>query len=286
MPSLRCYWEAELRQSRIADEMGRNRFSKIAQSLHFTDNNDVTDEEKEDRLWKLRPWLNSLRDSFQEVSPEENQSIDEIMVAFKGRSLIKQYMEKKPKKWGFKLWGRCSYGFCHDFNVYQGRGTGIDEELAPGCGLGGSVVMQLCQSLPKNRQFKIFADNYFSNFTMAKLVRDSGIGQYTGTIKGNRVHNAPLTSLKAMEKLKRGSGSTVYDKDRELCLVRWYDNKCVTLISTYAGTGPLEKVKRYDRSKKEHIEVDRPAVILGLTLAEVEWLSNHMGHTVDIHKEA
>jgi hypothetical protein len=42
--------------------------------------------------------------------------------------------------------------------------------------------------------------------------------------------------------------------------VRWYATRAVTTISTYAGTEPLTKVKRYDKPKK-HAQVDCPSVI-------------------------
>jgi hypothetical protein len=43
--------------------------------------------------------------------------------------------------------------------------------------------------------------------------------------------------------------------------VRWPDNKAVTLLSTYLGSLPTTKVKRYDRSQKKHVDVDRPCVV-------------------------
>ena len=36
------------------------------------------------------------------VSGEEHQSVDEMLVPFKG-SILKQYLKQKPKKWGFKI---------------------------------------------------------------------------------------------------------------------------------------------------------------------------------------
>ncbi|XP_064601159.1 piggyBac transposable element-derived protein 3-like [Liolophura sinensis] len=244
--------------------MSRNRFYKIAAYLHFVDNEAVTeDQRKQDRVWKLRPWLTSLRDNFGTVSSsEEHQCIDEIMVAFKGRSALKQYMQKKPKKWGFKLWARCSSSeFCHDFAVYQGKGTGMDEQYAPNCGLGGNVVLQLCESLLRNHQYKIFSDNYFTNFEMVVQITKRNYGQFLGTIQTNRCHKAPLKTEKQLALTGRGSMDSVYEKDRNLVVVRWNDNKSVTLLSTYIGTEPIDTVKRYDKAQKKHIEVERPAVV-------------------------
>ena len=120
MPSLRSYWENELGFEPISSVLSRNRFLKLVTLLHFVDNNAITDEEKKDRLWKLRPWLDAMRQNFLQIPPKECQSIDEIIIPFKGRSGLKVYMPKKPHKWGFKLWGRSdSDGFMYDFDVYQ-----------------------------------------------------------------------------------------------------------------------------------------------------------------------
>ncbi|XP_067659983.1 piggyBac transposable element-derived protein 3-like, partial [Haliotis asinina] len=122
MPRVRSYWESATRFGPIADHMSRNRFEKLALYLHFKDNLTTTNEEKADKLWKLRPWLDSLRSRFLTIPAEEHQSVDEIMVSFKGKSTLKQYMRGKPNPWGFKIWGRAgSSGILYDFDVYQGK---------------------------------------------------------------------------------------------------------------------------------------------------------------------
>jgi len=55
---------------------------------------------------------------FFSIPPEDHNTVDEIMVNFKGRSPIKQYIRGKPNPWGFKLWGRA--GILYDFDVDQG----------------------------------------------------------------------------------------------------------------------------------------------------------------------
>ena len=53
----------------------------------------------------MRPVINHLNLKFSEVlSNDSEQSIDEHMVKFKGRSGMKQYIKSKPVKWGFKFW--------------------------------------------------------------------------------------------------------------------------------------------------------------------------------------
>ena len=52
----------------------------------------------------------------------EELSIDEQMVPFKGISSLKQYIPKKPYKWGFKLFvlADCQ-GYIYDFFPYVGK---------------------------------------------------------------------------------------------------------------------------------------------------------------------
>lgn len=102
MPNIRAYWEAETRFPPVADIMSRNRFEKLKRMLHFEDNLSVTEEMKKDKLWKIRPWLHSLRAQYLLVENEEHQAIDEMMFPFKGRSHLRQYMPMKPHKGGLK----------------------------------------------------------------------------------------------------------------------------------------------------------------------------------------
>ncbi|XP_014672516.1 PREDICTED: piggyBac transposable element-derived protein 3-like [Priapulus caudatus] len=194
MPVVGGYWKTDTRYTPVADMMSRNRFQKITLYFHITNNLLATDAEKENRAWKLRPWLRDLNANFAKLSPGQNQCVDEIMMTFKRRSLLKQYLPKKPKKLGFKLWARCAAtGFLHAFDIYQGRctGMGTDTDL-PGHAdcmrTGGNVVLKLCSSLPEKHNFKIFADNFISDFQMIHELRKKGFF-YTGTININRVHD-------------------------------------------------------------------------------------------------
>ena len=103
MPAVGCYWQGRNRYAPIADAMSRNMVMQITSNLHFVDNL-LHDANSDDRIWKLRSWLDSLRQTFGVVASMEFQSIDEIMIAFKGRSLVNQYLTKKPTKWGIKVW--------------------------------------------------------------------------------------------------------------------------------------------------------------------------------------
>ena len=105
MPRVLAYKETESRFTPIAETILSNRFEKLTASVHLCDNLRATEEQKQDKLWKVRPWLQALRGRFLSIPAEENHAVDEIMVSFKGKSSIKQYIRGKPNPWGFKLWG-------------------------------------------------------------------------------------------------------------------------------------------------------------------------------------
>ena len=57
--------------------------------LHFTDNFSVPDDVKSsDRIWKLTPWIESFHQNCLNVVPDEKNSVDEMMVPYKGHTSI------------------------------------------------------------------------------------------------------------------------------------------------------------------------------------------------------
>ena len=102
----------------IQNTMVRNRFCEILQNLHFADNRK---DDKTDKAFKMRPVIDYLNSKFSEVlSNDSQQSIDEHMVKFKGRSEMKQYTNSKPIKLSFKLWFRSwsKSGYLYQMDIY------------------------------------------------------------------------------------------------------------------------------------------------------------------------
>jgi hypothetical protein len=95
-----------------------------------------------DRYWKICPVLEILHKTFHDcASPNENISIDEMMIPFKGKSNLKQYIQSKPKKWGFKIWVQAnSNGYVNCFEPYQAS-TQDRSKYGP---IGDSVLNLSC----------------------------------------------------------------------------------------------------------------------------------------------
>ena len=128
--------------------------------VHFNDNaKQVTnrDDPNYDWYYKVRPLLISLRDACLNVEPEEKMSVDEQMIPYKGKNSLRQYLPKKPKKWGFKVLARCGVsGLTYDFHMHDGKAPAVQKS----CGYQPEdYVIKLCESLPMNMNFKINFDN-------------------------------------------------------------------------------------------------------------------------------
>lgn len=104
MSGVCMYWETDTRYTSVSVVMPHNRFQSLLTSLLFVNNLTVSETEKKD---KLRPWLDSFREKCLHVVPEEHNSVDEMIIPFKGKfRSIKQNMRGKPHSWGFKVWVR------------------------------------------------------------------------------------------------------------------------------------------------------------------------------------
>ena len=80
----------------IQNTVIRNYFCEILQNLQFADNRK---DGKTDKTFKMRPVVDHLNLKLSEVlSNDSEQSIDEHIVKFKGRSGMKQYTKSKPIK--------------------------------------------------------------------------------------------------------------------------------------------------------------------------------------------
>src|SRR5215469_7376364 len=145
--------------------MSRKRYDWFLSHLHLSDNTlaKKRGEEGYDRLFKVRPYLSHLSESFLKCyNPSEQQSIDESMIKFKGRSSLKQFMPLKPIKRGYKVWVRASSnGYVCEFEIYTGRKGNKPEK-----GLGARVVTDLSRCL-EGKYYQIYADNFFSSFDLA-----------------------------------------------------------------------------------------------------------------------
>ena len=264
LPRQRMYWSSETRIPAVADVMSSRQFEKIKRYLHFVDNNTELPktDPNYDKLFKVRSLIDAVVGNCRKIPQEEKHSIDEQILPTKGRSSLKQYLPNKPNKWGIKVWARCGVsGIVYDFEIYCGKnGSNVDE--IPGLLMGGNVVYRLTRSLPLGVNHKVYFDNFFSSANiMLKLTEDKLWA--IATIRKDRLKDAKplLKNEKELKKEGRGSSDHVVDANSGICIVRWYDNNIVQLISNYAGYDLGTKARRWSKKDTEFIEIDRPKIV-------------------------
>ena len=107
LPSLQDYWSTSwpFSSPHFSSLLSHDRFLLFLKFLHLADNTKQAAKGQPgyDKLFKIRPFMDPLIKTFQEMFvPQQQLSIDEAMISFKGRLSFLQYLPKKPKKWGMK----------------------------------------------------------------------------------------------------------------------------------------------------------------------------------------
>uniref|UniRef100_A0A672L7S8 PiggyBac transposable element-derived protein domain-containing protein n=1 Tax=Sinocyclocheilus grahami TaxID=75366 RepID=A0A672L7S8_SINGR len=262
-PSLEDYWHNDSRFSVIADIMPRKRFQLLRRYIHFNDNQQCS--ENPDRFYKIRPLFDMLRKQCLLIPSTYKHSVDEVMIGYKGTRAgsLCQYIANKPDKWGFKVFCRASSsGIIHDLLMYQGASTFFnvtlseEEQMLP---IGAKVVTTLCKTIQQPRLSVVFFDNFLTSFKLVQTLQTSLGVQCIGTVRPNRTGGAPLMTDK--ELIKRGRGSYDYRSAEGVIAVKWFDNKCVNLLSNASGIMPLSAVERWCKVSKEKITVPCPSLI-------------------------
>ncbi|XP_046686955.1 piggyBac transposable element-derived protein 3-like [Homalodisca vitripennis] len=198
VPQYRMYWAAETRYPAIAEVLPRNRFDDILNHFHLVDN---TTRIPGDSLFKVRPLINTIAEACRTIPPEQNQSIDEHMIPFKGTSHMKQYVKKKPKKWGYKVFMRCgASGLMHDFSIYIGSEKTCGDY---GLGFSGDIVVELCLDLPNDKGFKIFTDNWFTSIKLFNYLKEKGVWG-TGSSSSRSNQSLPTVGRERSKTARKG----------------------------------------------------------------------------------
>ena len=266
-PSIEDYWASMTRVPQVADVMPSKRFRLMRSLIHF--NNNENARSTTDRFFKVRPLFTSITRQFQMVPETPTQSVDEVMVAYKGTraGTLRQFVQNKPDRWGYKLLCRASIdGFIHDMILYQGETTfsshpvALNEEESDFL-ISTKTVITLVKTLKKPKETAIYADNWFTSIGLVQYLRDHYGCRYVGTARINRIGDPPLQNVREMDKKCVPRGKHDFCSADGILALRWKDNKIVTVLSSDAGVEPMKTVLRYDRQAKKKVEVSCPNVI-------------------------
>ncbi|XP_066928024.1 piggyBac transposable element-derived protein 5-like, partial [Clytia hemisphaerica] len=207
--------------------MSRDRFKALLSVLHVVD---PSEEEKDDKLKKVRPFINHFRNRCKSLyQPEQNLAIDERLVKSKHRSGIKQYLKNKPAKFGIKLWviADSATGYTWDFIVYTGAGDGVTDPIH---GLGYGVVMNLSKPLFL-QGYHLYFDNFYTSSILVEDLFTKGIPSCGTTVESRKGFPDSMKGGKFWAKAKE-RGDMRWARNGKVLNVQWKDNKVVTMVSS------------------------------------------------------
>lgn len=246
-PSLSDYWsKSVLYQNEVKNKMPRNRFELLLRTLHFC-NNENPNVEKTDRLRKISPLLEKLKERYMyAMVPGVSVCVDETLVPFRGRLLFRQYIRNKRHKFGIKLYKLClAGGYTYNITIYCGK-----DKVEGDMSASTKVVVDLMHNLLDSGR-TLYTDNYYTSVSLAHKLLDRKT-HLVGTLRANRRLNCKEVVHKQLSK-----GQTIAkESNTGIVQLKWKDKRDVLTLSTKHTD---EKVKT-TTSRGE--EKDKPAIIV------------------------
>jgi hypothetical protein len=176
--------------------------------------------------------------------PEREISIDEGMMAWKGRLVFKVYMPDKPDKYGIKAYLVCesTSGYIWNLDIYSGKSRPIK-----------NLVLDLLGPPLLDKGYHVYLDNYFNSVDLCEmlLVRNT---YACGTFRLDR--GAPKHMKTDTEKLKKGESTFV--RKGQVLVQAWRDKRPVKLISTIHSAKIVASNKRNHKGE----EIKKPEIVL------------------------
>ncbi|XP_049331648.1 piggyBac transposable element-derived protein 3 [Astyanax mexicanus] len=262
-PAIRMYWSKTTKLPAITEKFTRDRFFRLRRSLKVLIDDDVPEDLREcDKFWKVRPFLNRILKGCKSQARPQCVSIDEQMIPFTGACPWRQYLPMKPNPVGMKIFVCATAdGIVLDFDIYQGADALLEQVEQPGdLGLGGLVIDRLSQTLHPNTN--IYCDRFFTSIQVMEHMMKKQM-HVTGTVMKNRVNAAvqKLPTDKTMKKDGRGTSAQVTTEDGKICVVKWYDNKPVLMMSSVHAREPEDNCQRWNKKLKQYVTISRPNII-------------------------
>ena len=235
--SLKDYWSREEQYCTpfYSNVMARDRFFHILRFLHFEDNDTPPsrDNPDYDRLWKIRKIFDTLSNKFCEMyNPTEHLAVDEVIVLYKGRVIFRQYIPKKRKRFGIKIYKLCySLGYTYDMSVYLGKQR---QHATTEITATHGTVLQVIRRV-EGLGHKVFMDSYFTSPALFDDLFQRKINA-CGTVRHDR-RGMPRDIGPKSLKMKRGD--IVTRVRGKLRAVRWKDRRDVYIL-TNMHSPPVE----------------------------------------------
>ena len=249
LPTIDMYWSEEYQHSTVASLFSRDRFKQLLRYFRVVPA--PVDAAPRNPIPHVRALAEKLNASFAaHFTPTEHLSLDEAMVAYKGRSPIKQYIPTKPHKWGYKIYCLASENYLLHFEIYEGKEDDPSES-----GATYDTVIRMTQQY-QNQQLILFADNWFTSPTLMNALKQRGI-RMCGSVRSNRkgMPKIPKNAIKALTK-----GECIQRQKDDTCLAVWKDQKAVQVLFNHVSPRATTTLDRWT-DEGEKVSIGCPQAI-------------------------
>ena len=227
--------------------MTRRKFYWIKAHLRFSDasKEPPRDSPDYDELYKLRPIIETLNMTFvKHWKGHTYLSVDEMMIAFKGKNPFHRYVPRKPHGNGTKLHAVCDgqHYWCLRFMVDDNTSRTVPE-----------IAAEVLKDVVEPGQI-IITDRWYTCKGLIRWCLHNRVG-FIGTTKGNVFLGRRVLTGWGTEEAKtreRGDYETAVNGDGTVCCICWRDGSTVKLTMT-AGNNTRVYIKRKKRNMGELI---------------------------------
>jgi Transposase IS4 len=276
------YWTPGFHQ-KLQGAISKTRWEQIYRflSIHqVDDHNDINNY----KPWfnKLDPLITIIRNRIASaVTPSTWIAVDEMMVAFQGRSSHTIKIKNKPIKEGFKLWVLGFQGYIYTFRFHSGvdgsenmtRRQRVEQIsplkpvwLAPTFQVPVVLCSDVHQIQPK-RQFLVFLDNLFLTVDVAHCLLNINFATMGTTRKNAAGVPNDLLAIKNADKeedKKLFKWNSAIARIVGRCLVfLWQDNNLVIGITTahslHRVEDQVERLRRRPKASSRMANITWPA---------------------------
>ncbi|KAM3595866.1 uncharacterized protein V6R79_004187 [Siganus canaliculatus] len=179
-------WDAESGRTLFRATMSLQKFHMLSWVIRFDNRDTRPGRCQQDKLAAVREvwdkWVERLPLIY---NPGPNITVDERLVAFRGRCPFKQYMPSKPSKYGIKIWAACDAKTSYAWNmqVYTGKAAdGVPEKNQ-----GKRVVLEMTSGL---KGHNITCNNFFTSYALGQEFLQKKLTM-VGTIRRNKPELPP-----------------------------------------------------------------------------------------------
>ncbi|CAH2085795.1 unnamed protein product [Euphydryas editha] len=272
------------------DTMSRNRFGFLLNNLRFDSTATRSERIQTDRLAPIRNifvlFIKKCQDAY---IPHENLTIDEELVAFRGRCSFRQYIPSKPAKYGIKIYSLVDSKTFYTLNMEIYCGKQHENSPFAVSNKPYDLVDRLVQCVSQSSR-NVTMDNFFTSYeTTENLLKNHKL-TVVGTLRANK------TCIPPVFKKNREVNSSMFGFQKDITIVSYVPRprKMVYLMSSLhhdkeidSATGSKQKpavITFYNHTKSGVDMVDKLSRTYDVSRNSKRWpltiffaLLNHAG---------